>query len=350
MDSVEEIGFAEDFEKDQYLLFEMTEDDIQKLMTGMSEAEFVSTKNQPIVLCIDENTYDVKEFDTSNMLLPYMDNTILTKAYSTFELRSIKAPLLSFRKLLAENYLTLEEIGGAPLVNPIKFDDLMDNTLCSRYEFNKIIEKLCVIQIDECVKMPNLALRNKIIDQIIRFALTQSDWRKVSEKAVVSTFKLSQILIDQPANEEAAINNVENLVRAVLYSLSETISNDIITLKEKKIIKHIVATLLRSQRGNWMLKENFDKEIQGLVPPDIKFDHTYTYGVCVEHENGYLLIEEETLPITVEDRFKAIFALHKQWSEHEIAPFFKQFHTKDMHFNEWAKRYIRFADDFYMPR
>lgn len=350
MESIEEISFAEDFETDQYMLFEIPEEDIQKLIDGESEAEFVASKNEPIVLCIDDNTYDVKEFDTSNMLLPYMDSTILTKAASTFELRKMRPPLLQIRQLLARNVLTLEELGGGSLADPILYEDLLANTRCSRYEFNKIIEKLCVIQIGDYVKMPSKSLKNRIIDHIIRFLQAHDEYRVVNEDELLSTFNLDLILIDNPADQEAAKSNLENLARAILYSLSETISHGKVTLKEKKIIKHIVAQLLRSQRNGWMLKEDFDREILGLIPTHIKFTPLYTYGVCVEHNNGYLLVEEDEIPIVLEERFKAIFRLHKQWNEHEIEPFFKQYHTKDVHFNDWAKHYIRYADDMWMPR
>ena len=350
MDPVQDFVFADNFLEDQYMLFEMPDETLDKLLKGEAEAEFVSNQKDPIVLCVDDKTFDVLEFDTSNQLLPFMENTILTQNSSTFELRDVNAPFLKFRKMMKEYPMTLEELGGGEIAHPFVYDELADNALCSLNQFDEMLTNLCSIRINEFVLVPSNDLKDRVIDQIIRYSQTQDDWRRVNLNDLLSKVNFDTILIIPPTNPEAANENIKNLITSVLIYLSESFSNNSALLDDKKVVKHIIKNIIQNEREQFMHKEEFEQRVIDLIPHDIKFQDLYIHGVCAPTADGYKYVDEESLPIDVVGRFKALFAIQKTWKEHDLEPFFEYFCTESLSFNTLANRYARFADDLWMPR
>ena len=350
MDPVQDFVFADDFLEDQFMLFEMPDETLEKLLNGEAEAEFVSNQKDPIVLCVDDKTFDVLEFDTSNQLLPYLENTILTQNSSTFELRDVNPPFLKFRKMMKEYPMTLAELGGGTIEHPFVYDELADSTLCSTSQFDEMLTNLCSIRVNEFVLVPSNDLRDRVIDQIIRYSQTQDDWRRVKLDDLLEKINFDTILMVPPVDPEQAHENVKNLITSVLIYLSESFANNSALLDDKKVVRHIVKTVIQNEREHFMHKEDFEQRVIDLIPHDIKFQELYIHGICAPTTDGYKYIDEESLPTTVVERFKALFAIQKTWKETDLEPFFEYFCTESLTFNTLANRYARFADNLWMPR
>ena len=350
MYNVSDFSFNSDFLEDQFMLFEIPDPMLDRILKGESHAEFVTNKKDPIVLAVDNKTYDVLEFDTSNQLLPYLGDSIITQNSSTFELRRTQPPFLSFRRMMKENPLTLAQLGGEEIEKPFNFFQLVDNTLCSVTEVESMLTKLCAIRIGDNVAVPANDLRDRVIDNIIRRAFTKDDWRRVNVQDMIKSIDFAVILMVDPIDEEKATENITNLIKSVILYLSESYTEETAILDDKKVVKHIIKEFMKDERDSFMHGKDFEEKATGLIPADIKLQEMYIHGICCHSGDGYKYIDEELLPIQVVQRFEALFNIQKKWKESELEPFFEDFTTDELTFNTLANRYARFADNLWMPR
>lgn len=340
----EEFIFSDDYEADKYLLFEFqTEEELQEVMNGTKKIEFVSNKTDPIVLCTENKTYDILEFDTSNLLLVHDESLVLSGNSSTFELRDKPPPFLSLRALLHSHPITEAEIQGEEIGNPILIDDLRDNTLCSIQEFENMLQDLCVITVDGAVKTPTKEMENLIIDQILQYARTIKEWKRIDATECLSSIHIP--LIDyQP---------MKNIFMAVLNYYSFATDDSINILDEKKVTRHIaefVFNTSKHSRNGFISKSQFEEEMSEYLPTLEKFNYNDLLGLYVTKPRGLQYINEESLPIDVLDRFESLFRINSEWEAHEIEPFFAHFVTEKLPFQDLAARHCRFADGRWMRR
>lgn len=342
------ISFAEGFDNGEYLLFEFEEEELQKILDEQVSCEIVSNKRDPVVFCTANKTFELLEFDTSNTILINDGPIIVASASSTFELRDAPPPILSLRNFLS-HYLTEEEIAGAPIDNPISYDYLVDNILTSREELDQMLVDLCAINIDGIIKVPLPETKNKIIGQIYRYSQTLSDWRKIDIDKLIDKLDLTHLMKGSD-NETAKSNpNVTNLLKAVLRTISSSYDENSALLDDEKIVKFIAEGILK-QNGGRMHREDFITEMDGAIPSDIKFAFEYVNGIIYTNDDYVNYVDERELPITIEERFEALFAMQRKWNQSEIEPLFKPFETRKLKFIELASRYVRNVGELWMPR
>lgn len=338
---MDEFGFSEDYDEDKLLLFEFpSEELLHDVLEGKTKIEFVSNVVDPIVLCNENKTYDILEFDTSNLLLVHDGPIVLSGNSSTFELREKAPPFLSVRKLMHENPITEAEIKGDPIENPKYVDKLTSTTLCSIGELNQIFSDLCAIIIDGAVKTPTKEMQNLIIDQVLQYSRTLDDWKTIDIDECLENIEIPLIEY-QP---------MKDIYFSVIKYYSFDIQERTAILDEKKIIRHIADYILRNARNGLIKKNDFEEQMSEYMPDNTKVDYSILHGMFVSKPNGIQFIDEETLPISLLDRFDALFKINEEWEIPEIEPFFEYFVTDSLPFQDLAARHCRFAEGRWMRR
>ena len=336
-----EFVFAEDYEEDKFLLFELpSEEFLQDLVSGRTKLEYVSNEKDPIVLCTQNKTFEIMEFDTSNILLVHDGPNVLSGNTSTFELRDKQPPFLSFRKMLHERPITEAEIKGEPIENPIYMDELHEKTLCSVAEFEQMLIDLSVISINGIAKTPTTEMRNFIINQVLQFSRTLDEWKCINIQQCLEAVNIPLIQY-QP---------MKDIFYAVLRSFSFEMNEIEAILDERKITRHLAEYIFRKARNGFITKDEFEEEMDDLLPTGEKFDKEHIYGMFVTKGKGYQFVDEEMLPIDLLERFNFLFKINSQWEPHEIEPFFKYFISESLPFNDLAGRHCRFSDGLWMHR
>jgi hypothetical protein len=336
-----ELTFGAEFEEDCYQFLDVkSEEYLNKILSGEVKLELVSDGHSPAIICSESETFQLLDFDTSNTLLLRDGPTILSRQFSVIEFRPSAPPFLQLRQLLHSNPITEQEIRGAPLANPIFYDSLFDVTLCSRREFDALLERLCAISIDGALKTPPPELQILITDEIIKYAMTLPEWRTIH----IDTFlnRLAIPLIECPI--------MQNLVLAVLKCYSSETSETHAILDETKIMRFVAESVLKRARNGIMRDRDFVSEMEGQLPPALKLIRESLFGICVYDKGTVKYIDEEALPIALEERLNAVFALHKQWEARAMEPLFEFFVTSELRFGDFIARYARFVDGCWMKR
>lgn len=338
---MDEFTFSEDYDEDKFLLFEFpSEELLRDALEGKTKLEFVSNSKDPIVLCNENKTYDVLEFDTSNILLVHDGPDVLSGNFSTFVLREKPPPFLSVRKMMHEYPITEAEICGDPIENPKYADVLANNTLCSIGELNQIFIDLCAITIDGAVKTPTVEMQNLIIDQVLQYSRTLDDWKTINIDECLEGVVIP-LIEHQP---------MKDIFLAVVKYYSYEVQDRIAILNEKKIIRHIAEFIFRSARNGYLRKSEFEEQMSEYMPENTKIDYSILHGMFVSKPNGLQFVDEESLPIDLLDRFEALFKINAEWEIPEIEPFFEYFVTESLPFQILAERHCRFAEGRWMKR
>lgn len=337
------LHFGPNYETNDIMLFEIKDEEtLQKIIDGTIKMEIVSNLNDPLVICTNNKTFELVEFDTSNSLLVCNGPEIISKQKSTFELRHIKPPFLKFRQLLNRYPATEAEIFDQVSVShPLSLSYLKENTLCSLEEFDQMMLKVSAFCIEDNVKVPTPELRLLIIDAILRYAQTQEQWRSLNIPDILKNIQI-------PRLEDAKYR--DSVILAVLRSLSYEFSDDTVHLDESLILKHFGTEILKNAYNQKMSKQAFTDEMKGLIPIDMKISEELLYGIFVSDGNDYKYVDEETLPIEIDERFNRLFEIKREWHTHEIEPFFEYFISDDKSFSQLASLYARPVEDLWMPR
>lgn len=345
-----QLHFADDFDASNYLLFEVAEEKLDQILNGQISFEVVSNEKDPVVVCTKGETYDLLEFDTSNTLLIHDGKNIISKANSVFELRDWIPPFLGFKRLMSQNYLTEQEILDEKLENAMTYDHLLNNTLCSRDEFEDMLIKLSVININGYLKILAPEVRNKIIDQIYRYSQLSDNWREVNKNDLLNNIDLSHLSKNLSVEEARNRPILVNILFSVLHSLASDIKEEYVILDDIKIAQYLASTFLLKARFGNMTLEEFENELKGILPHDIPYSLDLFYGIIYLENDNVQYIDEDLLPTAIRERFIILFERKRKWTQSEIEPLFKYFETRLLKFNDFAPRYARFADGLWMPK
>ena len=342
---IPELYFESSYDKDDLMLFEIRDEEtLQKILDGTISLEIVSHETDPLVICTNNKTYQLLEFDTSNSLIVHNGPQLFSKQTSTFELRHISPPFLQFRDDLNRYPATEAEIyGEAEVTNPLSFDFLRDNTLCSIEEFNFMLTEVSAFTIGEYVKVPTPELRILIIDSIIRYSLEHSpnQWKVINIPELIQRIQIPRI---------HGAPYRDSVINAVLHSISSDFSDTIAHLDEKKVIQHFGIEVLSAAHDQTLPKEEFYEQMKGVLPIDLNPTEEQLYGIFVSHGDFYTYVDDFSLPINVDERFMALFRIQHEWPTNEIEPFFKYYIGNDISFSDLANLHARLVDDMWMPR
>ena len=342
---IPELSFESTYDKNDIMLFEIRDEEtLEKLIDGTISLEIVSHEEDPLVICTNDKTYQLLEFDTSNSLLVHDGPQIFSKQTSTFELRHISPPFLQFREDLNKYPATEAEIyGHSEVSNPLSLDFLRENTLCSRQEFDFMLIEISAFTIGEYIKVPTPELRNLITNSIIRYSLKRSpeQWKVINIPELLENIQIPRI--------HGALYR-DQVILAVLRSLCSDFSDEIAHLDEKKIVQHYATEILTTAYEHTLSKENFYEQMKGALPTDLIPTEEQLYGILVSHDDYYTYIDDSSLPIDINERFLALFQMQNKWHTNEIEPFFKYYIGDDTNFADLASLHARFVDDMWMPR
>jgi hypothetical protein len=336
-----DLAFADDFEDDRFLLLELPSDQsLSDLLSGQLNLEFVSNDKDPIVLCSSTDSFQLLEFDTSNTLLLKDGATLLAQHFSTFEMRPRPAPFLELRELFRRNPITEAEIRSGSIRDPIRYSALIDVTLCAREQFDALLERLSVVNMEGVLVAPRRELQAMLTNEILQYSLTLENWRRID---IADFFgKLAIPMIEAPIMKE--------MMFAVLKYHSSEMSETEAILDEKKALRFVAETVLRNARNGVISDAEFEREMIGRLPMGLPLRMEDLRGLFVRNDNQMMYVDEETLPIEFHQRLDALFKIQKKWETKEMEPFF-EFHVHSaLPFVELITRHARLSDGFWMRR
>jgi hypothetical protein len=143
---------------------------------------------------------------------------------------------------------------------------------------------------------------------------------------------------------------MQKLILAVLHSLCIEMRDDHAILDPKKVIRFIGESVIRNSRNGVMKKTDFEREMEGQLPPGLKVEYERLLGLFVTQGNKLIYVNEETLPISFSERLTALFKIQKGWESNEMEPFLEWFVPGGMGFGDFMARYARLADGLWMQR
>ncbi|KAH0787045.1 sister chromatid cohesion protein DCC1 [Histomonas meleagridis] len=143
---------------------------------------------------------------------------------------------------------------------------------------------------------------------------------------------------------------MKSIIYSILKAYSITINSDEATLNENMIMRFIARGILSHARNGFITFEDFKNEMNGQMPPDMRLNIDNLYGLFAPIKNGLQYINEESLPFEIEQRFEFLFKIKKEWNQNEIEPFFVDFVTSKLSFQDFASRHVRLAEGKWMKR
>jgi hypothetical protein len=333
--------FADEFEEERFLLLEVPSDQaLSDIVSGRLQLEFVSNGNDPLVLCTGNDSFQLLEFDTSNTLLLRDGPTLLSQHFSTFELRPRPPPFLELRALFRRNPITEEEIKSGQIHDPIEYTSLLDTTLCSRQQFDLLLERLCVVNLDGVLVAPGRELQALLANEILQYSFTLPEWRRIDIGHFFGSLAIP--MIEKPI--------MKAIVFAVLKLYASEMSETEAILDERKALRFLAESVMRNAKNGVIAEREFDQEMLGLLPIGLVMKKESLRGLFVDDRDQMVYIDEERLPIDFHQRLEALFKIHKKWETKEIEPFFEFYVHSALPFVELISRHARLSDGFWMKR
>lgn len=332
------LSFAEDFEDDQYLLFEMPNAAmLEALMSGDGSIEIVTDGDKPLCVCTRDETFELLEHETSNTLLACQDDTILSKHHTTFEIRHLPTPLFEVRSRLSQEYLTIEEIMTGSIYPITGNEELFQELQISPAEYLKVMKQLAAVNVNGFPRILHPEVYRRVAERVCGIIIPSTESLRIS----ATSPELNDI-----AKEFGSIL----VVKAVIISMSVSSNEEFFVMDSERVSQSIAEKVLTESNGNTMRKEEFKDEMIGLLPSAITFDFSLFYGMSYTTDTHITYVDESILPPKPRDRFNALFEIKKAWITQEIEPFFRYLVTPKLSFTDLAMRYTRLADGMWMAK
>lgn len=323
------LSFDPNFQSDDYFLFEMPSNQfLEDVLNGKTQLEILSTSNpsDSVFISTQDTTFELLEFDTSNSLFVYNESQILSENHSTFDLRNFPSSYLKIRSILQQNYFTKEELSTGLINSSISFEDLFHSCQCSKIEFENILKELGAVKLEGFIKIPPPEVSNQITERIIAFIETLQNWKvELNLQELIRFFEGRY---------------PDFIIIAIVGRLSENGE-----LSETKLSRFIASKILSDKH---LTMGEFEDLMKEFLPPSFRYDIDDYYGLFAFQDEKLLFVDEEKLPVNVIERFQFLFEICSIWEPKLIEPFFRNYTTKTLSFNDLATRYCRFADGCFM--
>ncbi|XP_073986609.1 sister chromatid cohesion protein DCC1 [Rhodnius prolixus] len=345
------IYFGKKFEK--YKLLELDADVLDSLKEG-ERVKFKGEANDKAVLCTNNQTYEVKEAETSNSLLlipsmKFVDEIPAVKSerqlevkeivdifHDYYEIKKIKPRLSRIRHLLNEKQYKGSELEEEHQSNGYyTTDDLIVRIQASEEEI-----KQGLLDIDAvCINGKWRLLEDQYQFRALSFMLNlldENSW-KVNEVPLGETLEILNELLPK----EIASHIVEMYLEPTGEFNDE--GDTLMQIKEEKTCRYLGGYLLR-QAAKFSLKD-FLEAWQQSVPEGLSTDLKQLAGLALYSlESKPQLIwyfPEEDLPTDLNERFSILFKQREKWTFSEIEPYVRKLASEKQSSNAILTKFSR---------
>nr|CAG4641035.1 EOG090X09TV [Eulimnadia texana] len=308
-------------DKKQYKLFEVTKPLLEYLNRGESLI-IRGLEDDSAVVCTNDNTYDVKEAETSNsiLLMPLLKDarvveeddkrTLLQQTvagiyHTYFELKPLRPKLQRLRSLLREHAYRGRDSDDVEKTG-LGFSDLKEMIQMSESELLESLSSIDAIKMNGKWRLLDIQLQYKWLTKVIQHTNGEACLTEDRVLKVTQGFETPQIN--------------SHLMNMYLEGAEDNLSFN----AEK--ITGLFATCLFSHSKEYVLEE-FTKVMDEVLPIGIDFRPEILRGMALVDETErpvkIVHLPEHSLPEDINDRLQVLFRKKAKWTLDEMTPYIK---------------------------
>lgn len=316
---------------------------------------FRGTKDENAVLCTHNQTYDVKEAETSNSLLLLPDlrwpaqiddqtgrmleeKQVLGVFHKYYELRICKPRLQKVRNLLEKCLYRGPEYEDDIINSGVKFytfQDLLENVQASEKELKTELTESFVCCINGAWRFLEHEYHFRVLSYILNF-VDENSW------------PIDRINKTETLQSLAALVPVDILEQCFSWYAEKTamVNRDgepLYRFLEARVCRFLAEALLR-QAGKFNLKD-FLSSWQQSVPEGMQTSEKYLEGIALMDRNSkpevIWYFSEIDLPEDINERIRILFQTREKWTLDEIRPYIQRLATEKLNVNALLTKYAR---------
>uniref|UniRef100_T1IL49 Sister chromatid cohesion protein DCC1 n=1 Tax=Strigamia maritima TaxID=126957 RepID=T1IL49_STRMM len=318
-------------------LLEIDNEILSYLNTG-KRLVFRGSTTDFAVLCTENETYEVKEAETSNSMLLIPSLNLPTKERSAgsrelhakeaklvveihrkyLELRRCNPRLSKLNKLLMENVYRGREYELDDVDGKYTMENLLENVQCSENEMKNALIEMKACEIDGFWRVLEFEYEFRVVSLIVNL-MEENSWAK------------TELLMAEVLDVLDELEPREILRHCLQLYASETTSG-VYSLKEKEICC-LHAEIILHVMGQFNLGE-FLAAWQDSVPegfiPKVEFLKGLALIDSKRQPNIVQYYPKNQLPEDIADRFRSLFTFKEKWTFDEIEPYIKDLTSKKL--------------------
>ncbi|EEB19274.1 Sister chromatid cohesion protein dcc1, putative [Pediculus humanus corporis] len=334
--------------KENFKLMQIDEELIKKLESG-ERLIFKGSNDEKVVLCTENETYEVKEGEISNSLL-VCPNLLFGSDVKNSEKNE---RTLTEQKIFGVQHSYLEFRPTFPRFGKLKsilsqanysgpdndeeshkgfyFCELLDNVQCSRSELLAQLEEIKAIKLEDKWRLLSLDYLVEIFSHLMS-EMEKNNWTKIH---VLECKKNLDLFVPDVILEHVFKHYSKNYVKDQIW----------LELDEYLISRCFAQVLLQTAEGKFSFDE-FIMAWENCLSPVIKPNLNYLKGLALIDNESELnkvihLFLEEDLPENIPERFRLLFKNKEKWTLEEITPYIQKLTTKTANVNSLLTKFAR---------
>lgn len=324
-----------DLDNDAMKLIEMDNSLLDSLLAGNC-LSVRGLKSDSAVLCTNDESFEVKEAETSNslLLLPEcqfsaqslnccsqpsaVSRQVCALKKNYFELRRTKPRLRRLKECLEEAPYAGETFEADNTAHRYTFSELLDMVQASEVELRQALIELNACVIHGCWRMLDFDYTSSVLSSILS-AKDEFTW----STDCIPAAQLSTALLD--LYPSFIVQHVLQCFAEQSTSSSDDSSSDesVYSLNEAKVCRFYAELLLRT--ANKYHLQDFEATWQMSVPDGMTTQLSYLEGLALVDRSvkpeiiSYFPVHE--LPEDVTERFQLLFKTKEKWTLEELIPY-----------------------------
>lgn len=337
-------------------LVELDEQLLEIINKGDS-LSFKGSSNESAVLCTENQTYEIKEAETSNSLLLVPDLMLADDTKSSaeqgrvikrccvtgifhtyYEVHECKPRVDKILTILQPScYNGKEYESNIDSMTLYDWDKLKNEIQASEDEIKQALNDHLVVMINGFLRLISFEAEVRYVTYMLDL-FNDYSW-EVDEVDKEVTYDSLKELIAEP---------IFNALFEKYTSLSEKVKEDgspFYRYNEEKVCKLLAKVFLSAIPINKY--NDFMESWKMGAPEKIVPKEEYLRGIAIIIYNKSIMqkevisFPEETLPKNINDRLKEIFKVREKWTLEEITPYISKFETNRMNVNGLLTKYAR---------
>jgi len=344
---VQSLNYSDDWMKEEYKLLELP----NKLIDVFKDEQvfrICGDSDDNVVICTQDQTFDLKAADTSNALLlvpelktPLQKNLpsevsleerSVCSCFSTYyEVRQTRPKLERLRHLLDEN--AFSDIAESE--EKFTTDNLLSLIQASRIEILTHLERLGAFQHNGYWLILEITYQEKVFSQILALLEEKSwNWTHVPIQDTIDVLEelYPRFVLEYCLNH---------------YGVLEA-DGKIICLDEVKVCRYYAEYILRPAVGKFNYNEFMDAWRES-VPDGMKVSTEYLQGVALMDLTSYPPViwhfAERNLPEEPSERFTILFKARSKWKHANLEPYIKNLLAPGQKLSALLLKYTRSSND-----
>ncbi|VDM99047.1 unnamed protein product [Thelazia callipaeda] len=343
------LEFVSPLSSEDYRLLEVNALIADRLMAG-EELVIRGEQEDSAVLCTSDETFDIKEVVTSNVLLLIPEFHFSTKtnvdnnSEITREVIAMKNNFLEIRKMAYVSVQRLKEkLSESELewiercnINEKLYTvaDLLNTVQMSELQLTNCLKSMPVICLDGYVRLLSTEYRDRLVTELV-------DYLDDDEEPGIT---LGAIELECLKNAFKKHHPEKDIPMEVVLWLINTFCNDVEVcgerircINEKAICRAKISQLLRA--AVQIEYDVFEKSLQQILPIGVYSKVEYFEGLAYIDDQlatgktiRYLNVED--LPEEPIKRFQILFTLRQSWKMSDMRPYFVDLCPTDRLLNE----------------